>query len=93
MGIQDNGNGEMQLSDVPLDTKNKYKRMDSELTDFDDDFNDALHHHQQTEERRKSTRKYVFACAVFASLNNVLLGYGKLFSTFLLSLTTRFLFG
>lgn len=64
----------LSLSDVPdLGTnKNKYKRMDS---DFDDDFNDALTHHQQTEERRKTTRKFVFACAVFASLNNVLLGY------------------
>lgn len=85
VGIQENGNGRgggmelLSLSDVPdLGTnKNKYKRMDS---DFDDDFNDALAHHQQTEERRKTTRKFVFACAVFASLNNVLLGYGMLFN-------------
>ncbi|KAK4386076.1 putative polyol transporter 4, partial [Sesamum angolense] len=26
-------------------------------------------------ERRRTTRRYVFACSVFASLNNVLLGY------------------
>ncbi|XWS63398.1 hypothetical protein CRYUN_Cryun06bG0093400 [Craigia yunnanensis] len=69
VGVQENGNGEMALS---LGNKNKYKRMDSELPDdFDDD--DASHHHQL--ERKKSTRKYVLACAIFASLNNVLLGY------------------
>lgn len=79
MGIQENyGNDRgMELSDVPLGTKNKYTRMDSELTDFDDDFNDALRHHRQTEERRKITRRFVFACAIFASFNNVLLGYGE----------------
>ncbi|KAM3320727.1 putative polyol transporter 4 [Capsicum chacoense] len=72
-GIQENGNGEMGLSDFPLGRKNKYKRMDSEFTDYDDD--DPSHHHHQLERRKKSTRKYVFGCAVFASLNNVLLGY------------------
>lgn len=79
MGIQENyGNDRgMELSDVPLGTKNKYTRMDSELTDFDDDLNDALRHHRQTEERRKITRRFVFACAIFASFNNVLLGYGE----------------
>lgn len=76
MGIQENGNGRgMELSDVPLGTKNKYTRMDSELTDFDDDLNDAIRHRRQTEERRKTTRRFVFACAIFASFNNVLLGY------------------
>ncbi|KAL3509406.1 hypothetical protein ACH5RR_028807 [Cinchona calisaya] len=75
MGIHDdgggNGNGgDMEMSSVvSLGAKNnKYRRMDSELTDYDDD-------HHQLEMRRKSTRKFVFTCAVFASLNNVLLGY------------------
>ncbi|KAJ0112171.1 hypothetical protein Patl1_02221 [Pistacia atlantica] len=62
VGVQENGSGEMGR-------KNKYKRMDSELTEFDDD-NLQLH-----EDRKNTTRKYVLACAVFASLNNVLLGY------------------
>ncbi|KAL4364086.1 hypothetical protein GQ457_04G005520 [Hibiscus cannabinus] len=70
VGAHENGKGEMDLS---LGKKNKYKRMDSELSDdFDDD---AIHHHHQQLERKKSTRKYVLACAIFASLNNVLLGY------------------
>ncbi|KAL2493874.1 putative polyol transporter 4 [Forsythia ovata] len=69
--IQENGEGEMGLGGVPLGAKNKYRRMDSELTDYDGDFE----HHHQLEKKRNSTRKYVFACAVFASLNNVLLGY------------------
>ncbi|CAI9089449.1 OLC1v1024021C1 [Oldenlandia corymbosa var. corymbosa] len=81
MGIQGNGNGvyggDMEMSVVPLGTKNKYKRMDSQLT-FDeegDDHDDSHHHHHQLEQRKITTRKFVFACAVFASLNNVLLGY------------------
>ncbi|KAJ7981435.1 putative Sugar transporter [Quillaja saponaria] len=71
VGIQENGNGEMGLSGVSLGHKNKYKRMNSELAE---DYDDASHHHHQ-EDRSSSTRKYVIACAIFASLNNVLLGY------------------
>ncbi|XP_071907093.1 probable polyol transporter 4 isoform X1 [Coffea arabica] len=71
-----NGNGvfgrDMEISVLPLGTKNKYKRMDSQLTDGGDD---DSHHQAELENRRKTTRKFVFACAVFASLNNVLLGY------------------
>lgn len=74
MDVQETGNGEMGMSGISLGTKNKYKRMDSELTD-DHDFDLSQHHHK-TEDRGSSTRKYVLACAVFASLNNVLLGYG-----------------
>ncbi|EOX99385.1 hypothetical protein QUC31_014674 [Theobroma cacao] len=71
VGVQENGNGEMALS---LGNKNKYKRMDSELSDdFDDDVSASRHHHQL--ERKRSTTKYVLVCAIFASLNNVLLGY------------------
>ncbi|OMP07871.1 Sugar/inositol transporter [Corchorus olitorius] len=69
VGVQENGNGEMGLS---LGTKNKYKRMDSELSD---DFDDDIALYQDQLERKRSTRKYVLACAIFASLNNVLLGY------------------
>lgn len=69
--FQENGNGEMGLSGIPLGTKNKYKRMNSHLVDDNDD----VLHQQQLEDKRNSTRKYVIACAIFASLNNVLLGY------------------
>lgn len=75
VGVQENGNGEMGFSGIPLGTKNKYRRMDSELPEASDD---ASHHHHQ-EGSSKNTRKYVFACAVFASLNSVLLGYGMFF--------------
>lgn len=68
VGVQENGNGEVGLS---IGTKNKYRRMDSEDTE---DFDDGSHHHHQ-EKRSSSTRKYVLACAIFASLNSVLLGY------------------
>lgn len=74
VGIQENGNGEMGLSGVSLGTKNKYRRMNSELTVDRDDASD----HRQ-ENRGSRTRKYVMACAIFASLNSVLLGYGMLF--------------
>ncbi|KDP24153.1 hypothetical protein JCGZ_25810 [Jatropha curcas] len=67
-GIQENGKGEV---DVSLGGKNKYKRMNSEFLEDSEDA--SLHHHQQYISR--STRKYVIACAIFASLNNVLLGY------------------
>lgn len=70
VGVHENGNGDMALS---LGNKNKYRRMDSALSDdFEDDVLQQ-HHHQL--ERKRSTRRYVFACAIFASLNNVLLGY------------------
>ncbi|KAI4333980.1 hypothetical protein L6164_018724 [Bauhinia variegata] len=71
MGFQESGNGEMGLSGIPLGGKNKYKRMDSE---FLEEYDDVLQQ-QQKEDRSNSTKKYVLACAVFASLNNVLLGY------------------
>lgn len=60
MGIQENGNGGLL----------KYKRMDSDGMEEDvavlceDKRNDM------------SSRKYVLVCAIFASLNSVLLGYG-----------------
>ncbi|KAK2651077.1 hypothetical protein Ddye_018566 [Dipteronia dyeriana] len=66
VGVPENGNGETGVS-LALGSKNKYRRMDSELTEDDYDY---LH-----EERKSTTRRYVLACAVFASLNNVILGY------------------
>jgi len=71
MGFQQHGNRELGLSAIALGSKNEYKRMHSELPEGDDDV-------LQQEARRNSTRKYVIACATFASLNNVLLGYGML---------------
>lgn len=75
--LQENGNGEMGLVNG---IKNKYTRMDSQLTDFDDDIDEATQNHRIQLERSKTTRKYVFACAIFASLNSVLLGYGNFIS-------------
>ncbi|XP_015953459.1 probable polyol transporter 4 [Arachis duranensis] len=75
MGFQENGNGETGLSGIPLGAKNKYKRMNSEFPETDDNDVDDVITQQQQHERRDSTRKYVIACAIFASLNNVLLGY------------------
>lgn len=72
VGAQENGHGELGLSGITLGSKNKYKRMGSKLTE---DCDDASHHHHQ-EDTSRSTRKFVFICAVFASLNSALLGYG-----------------
>nr|GEZ11254.1 probable polyol transporter 4 [Tanacetum cinerariifolium]GEZ25283.1 probable polyol transporter 4 [Tanacetum cinerariifolium] len=74
MGVQENGSGDMGMSSVPLGSKNKYRRMDSEYANDDVDL-EVVPYKQTQQERSSSTRKYVFACAVFASLNNVLLGY------------------
>ncbi|KAL7000362.1 putative polyol transporter 4 [Sarracenia purpurea var. burkii] len=57
-----------------LGSKNKYKRMNSELTEDGGDDDSSRHHHDQ-QERSRSARKFVYACSVFASLNSVLLGY------------------
>ncbi|KAG8642433.1 hypothetical protein MANES_12G087600v8 [Manihot esculenta] len=66
VGVQENGNREM---DVSLGGKNKYKRVDPEFTEKLDDASNG-------QDRSSITRKYVLACAIFASLNSVLLGYG-----------------
>ncbi|KAL3632312.1 putative polyol transporter 4 [Castilleja foliolosa] len=67
VGVQENGNAEMGLN-LGANKKNKYTRMDSQP---DDDYDAS----DQIMDRRNTTRKYVFACSVFASLNSVLLGY------------------
>nr|QCU55123.1 polyol transporter [Camellia fraterna] len=69
VGLQEYGNRDMGLSGFPLGAKNKYRRMDSELTEDDDSL------HLQQQQRSRNTKKYVLACAIFASLNSVLLGY------------------
>ena len=74
VGVQENGAGDLGFPGVSLGAKNKYKRMDSELNEDLDD-----HHHQG--DASSSARKYVYACAVFASLNSVLLGYGMFSSS------------
>ncbi|KAM7270675.1 hypothetical protein ACFE04_029889 [Oxalis oulophora] len=74
MGLQDNGKQEMGII-----SSNKYKRMDFNVNDDDDDdIFDSVDFgiQQQQKDRSLKTRKYVFACAIFASLNNALLGYG-----------------
>ncbi|CAL0300879.1 unnamed protein product [Lupinus luteus] len=63
VGMKENGNGE--LSEIPLGNKRKYIRMDSDLTETKDGFTT----------NNPETNKYVFVCAIFASLNSVLLGY------------------
>ncbi|KAH6829056.1 Major facilitator superfamily protein [Perilla frutescens var. hirtella] len=48
--------------------KEKYRRMDSDVSVFHDSF-------QENGNINKSSSSYVIACAIFASLNSVLLGY------------------
>ncbi|KAB2609751.1 polyol transporter 4 [Pyrus ussuriensis x Pyrus communis] len=76
VGVPEIGNGEIGLSGIPLGTKNKYKRMDSESeVELTEEYEDAASRHHLQQIRSKQTRKYVLACAIFASLNHVLLGY------------------
>lgn len=71
MGLRDgDANGSNGL-DLGI-KKNSYKRMDSDLAEDDEA---VISHHQQGI-RQSNTQKFVLACAVFASLNSVLLGYG-----------------
>lgn len=62
MEIQENGKG-----------GNKYRRMDSVII-HEDGF-DLANGGIDQQDRTKNTKRYVIACAVFASLNSVLLGY------------------
>lgn len=73
MGLVGEENG--VADSLGIGKNNKYKRMGSEVDDGHDDFDDDLIRYQRQLEKGKSTRRYVIACAVFASLNNVLLGY------------------
>ncbi|XP_042493875.1 probable polyol transporter 4 [Macadamia integrifolia] len=60
-----------EFSDLSYGSKHKYKMMDSELTEDDD----PSHHHHRQKDKSNNTQKYVIACATFASLNTVLIGY------------------
>ncbi|XP_021740538.1 probable polyol transporter 4 isoform X1 [Chenopodium quinoa] len=61
--IEENGMENIGLKNI----KNKYRRMDSDLSVISENEAHIL--------RKRSTRKFVMASAVFASLNSVLLGY------------------
>jgi len=78
MVLQENGNGEGAA--VDLGRNNKYRRIDSE---FVEDYDASQQPHQEKD--RAKTKKYVLACAFFASLNSVLLGYGMLYCSALTS--------
>ncbi|GLT47937.1 hypothetical protein SLA2020_215900 [Shorea laevis] len=68
VGIPESSTPEIAVSPV---SKSKYRRVDPK---FSEDLGDALNHPLWVE-RSRITRKYVLACAIFASLNNVLVGY------------------
>ena len=69
MGVQENGN-------------NKKYEMGSAAAEEEIVLTNNLQHKKEKEEGVvvnnicDNTRKYVFVCAIFASLNSVLLGYG-----------------
>ncbi|EOY28316.1 Major facilitator [Theobroma cacao] len=69
MGVQENGNNM------------KYERMGSDAAEDEIVLTNILRHKKTAEEGvivnniNSNTRKYVFACAILASLNSVLLGY------------------
>ncbi|XP_057537661.1 probable polyol transporter 4 isoform X1 [Amaranthus tricolor] len=75
MGIEENGGGNngFLMESVGLNNiKNKYRRMDSpDLSESDNVISDF----EAQNVRKSSTKKFVMASAVFASLNSVLLGY------------------
>lgn len=57
-------NGEANgMVEIHMGSKNKYKRMDSDGKE------------EGVAEKSRNTRKFVLVCAIFASLNSVLLGY------------------
>lgn len=66
--VQENGNGNGDVIEIPLGAKNKYIRMTSEEEEEEE---------EGFATRKHDSKKYIFACAVFASLNSVLLGYGR----------------
>ncbi|XP_021717318.1 probable polyol transporter 4 [Chenopodium quinoa] len=64
-------NESSDMSNIDLGSKNKYKRMDAEVGAPDSDSSSNY----QEKDITKSTRNYVMACAFFASVNSILLGY------------------
>lgn len=67
MALQENGNG----------GRRKYRRMNADLEDDDDVSQLDIHddHISQLGNGKSKAKRYVMVCAVFASLNSVLLGY------------------
>ncbi|XP_030972124.1 probable polyol transporter 4 [Quercus robur] len=71
VGGEENGNGE-RVGEVHIGSKNKYKRMDSDFVEEDLALNsDGM----VMTKKNSNSKKFVFLCAIFASLNSVLLGY------------------
>nr|CAB3487732.1 unnamed protein product [Digitaria exilis] len=57
-------------------TKREYKRM--ELGEGEEvDEAEWLHRAEAARQRRRRGQRYAFSCALFASLNGILLGYGQ----------------
>ena len=71
VGGEENGNGEGMVGKIHMGSKNKYKRMDSDATE-----EDLALYSEGITNKNHNTKKFVFLCAIFASLNSVLLGYG-----------------
>ncbi|KAG6641182.1 probable polyol transporter 4 [Carya illinoinensis] len=69
VGDEENGNGE-GLVEIPIGSKNKYKRMNTDGTE-----EDVVFSNESISIRKNTTRNFVFVCAIFVSLNSVLLGY------------------
>lgn len=79
------GNGVSRIAG--LGGKGKYRRMDAPIAEEEEEVDEggggagAMAKGMRTSE----SRRYVFACAVFASLNSVLLGYGEFVSVFVVN--------
>ncbi|KAF9590589.1 hypothetical protein IFM89_035907 [Coptis chinensis] len=71
MGIQENSNGDGGLSTITMGKINRYRRMDAEITEEEEE---QVHNHKSSN-INNSTKRFVIACAIFASLNMVLIGY------------------
>ncbi|KAL6652334.1 hypothetical protein ACP70R_011259 [Stipagrostis hirtigluma subsp. patula] len=57
-------------------TKSEYKRMGPEEEEEELDVAEWAHRAEAQSLRRRKGERYVFTCALFASLNAILLGYG-----------------
>ncbi|KAL0353126.1 UNVERIFIED_CONTAM: hypothetical protein Sangu_0893900 [Sesamum angustifolium] len=66
MGVQENGKGPGQ----------KYVRMASDTAAAEEEVVSVSHPSQENGKKSSGSSKYVMACAILASLNSVLLGYG-----------------
>ena len=86
VGGEENGNGE-RVGEVHIGSKNKYKRMDSDFVEEDLAlYNDGM----EMTRKNSNSKKFVFLCAIFASLNSVLLGYGLSFLSVTFSIWSNF---